>query len=73
MPGFPPAVKENPDFHLTLIGYSHEQRMVHTELVPNNLEIEQQINQVLEKNAHIDFLHLRSAIACCYICTIVRA
>jgi len=70
---FPPAIKENPSFHLTLIGYSHEQRMVHTELVPDNLEIEHQINQVLENNPNIDFLHVRSAIACCYICTIVRA
>ena len=47
--------------------------MVHTELVPDNLEIEHQINQVLENNPNIDVLHVRSAIACCYICTIVRA
>lgn len=70
---FPPAIKENPSFHLTLIGYSPDQRMVHTELVQNNLEIEEQINLIFEEHTQIDFLHVRSAVACCYICTIVRA
>ncbi|MFA6468866.1 MAG: DUF1203 domain-containing protein [Bacteroidota bacterium] len=69
---FPPEIKNDPvNFPLTLIGYSQEQRMVHTQLVGNN-DVDELIPYIFSANSRIEYLHVRNAEAGCYICRIER-
>lgn len=70
---FPPEIKaDKKHFHLTLIGYSAEQQMVYTKLVGDN-DVDELIAVIFDKHEEIEYLHARSAEACCYICKIERA
>jgi hypothetical protein len=69
---FPPEIKEDKEhFHLTLIGYSSEQKMVYTQLVGER-DIDKLIEILFDKHPEIEYLHARSAGACCFICKIER-
>jgi hypothetical protein len=69
---FPKEIKEDKiHFHLTLIGYNTEQKMVYTKLVGNQ-DIDELIERVFEKHREVEYLHARSAEACCFICRIER-
>ena len=71
---FPEEIKrEKEHFSLTLIGYNKEQWMAHTELVTDNDTIDEQIENLFDKFPEIEYLHVRSTKACCYICKITRA
>jgi len=71
---FPEEIKrEKAHFSLTLIGYSKEQRMLYTGLVTDNDTIDEQIENLFDKFPEIEYLHVRSTKACCYICKIMRA
>jgi hypothetical protein len=70
---FPREIKNDPvNFPLTLIGYSKNQRMVHTQLVGNN-DVDELIDSIFAKNKSVEYLHARNAEAGCYICTIERS
>jgi hypothetical protein len=70
---FPPEIKaDRIHFQLTLIGYNTKQEMVFSKLVGEK-DIDELIQQVFDTRAEIEYLHARSAEACCYICKIVRA
>jgi hypothetical protein len=69
---FPPEIKANKkSFPLSLIGYDNEQQMVFTQLV-GDADVDELINDILDKNAGIEYLHARNAEACCFICKIER-
>ena len=71
---FPPEIKaDKKSFPLTLIGYSKEQKMVFTRLVGDD-DIDWLIPKVFEEQAGggVDYLHVRNAQACCYICKVER-
>ncbi|MFA6456734.1 MAG: DUF1203 domain-containing protein [Bacteroidota bacterium] len=69
---FPPEIKNDPvNFPLTLIGYTKDQRMIHTQLVGNN-DVDELIPFIFNSNAGIEYLHARNAEAGCYICRIER-
>ncbi len=69
---FPPEIKADKEhFHLTLIGYSTEQMMVHTELVGDR-DVDNLIVQIFNEHPEVAYLQARSAEACCYICKIER-
>ena len=69
---FPPEIKADKEsFHLTLIGYSKEQMMVFTQLVGDD-DVDSLIPKIFEKRPDIEYLHARSAEACCFICKIER-
>jgi hypothetical protein len=69
---FPPEIKaDKQNFPLSLIGYSHDQRMIFSRLV-GEADIEDLIEEVFAQYAEIAYLHARNAEACCYICTIER-
>ena len=69
---FPPEIKADKEsFHLTLIGYSKEQMMVFTQLVGDD-DVDLLIPKIFEKRPDIEYLHARSAEACCFICKIER-
>ena len=69
---FPPALKaDKKSFPITLIGYDKEQMMVYTKLV-GDADIDELITAILGSHPEIEFLHARSALACCYICKIER-
>ena len=71
---FPEEIKrEKEHFSLTLIGYSQEQWMLHTELVTDNDSVDEQIEHLFDRFPKIEYLHVRSAKAGCYICKITRA
>ncbi len=70
---FPPEIKANKEsFPLTLIGYNKEQKMVLTRLVGDD-DPDLLIPQLLQDHAEVDYLHVRNAQACCYICKVERA
>ncbi|MFA6440144.1 MAG: DUF1203 domain-containing protein [Bacteriovoracaceae bacterium] len=70
---FPPEIKNDPvNFPLTLIGYSKDQKMVHTQLVGNN-DIDELIVSIFAANKNVDYLHARNSEAGCYICKIERS
>lgn len=70
---FPPEIKaDKKHFKLTLIGYDSAQMMVYSRLVADN-DIDEMIIKVFDEHPEIQYLHARSAEACCYICAIERA
>ncbi len=69
---FPPEIKNDKEhFHLTLIGYSADQQMVFTALVGND-DVDTLIVETFERHPKVEYLHARSAEACCFICKIER-
>ncbi|HEX2608367.1 MAG TPA: DUF1203 domain-containing protein [Flavisolibacter sp.] len=69
---FPPEIKaDKKRFPLTLIGYSKDQQMVHSQLVGDQ-DVEDLIEALFASKTAIDYLHVRNAEACCYICRINR-
>jgi hypothetical protein len=69
---FPMAIKtDKVNFPLTLIGYSHEQRMVFTKLV-GDADVDDLIEEIFNTHQHVLYLHARNAEAGCYICKIER-
>ncbi len=69
---FPPEIKaDKENFHLTLIGYNKEQMMVFTQLVGDD-DVDLLIPKIFEERPDIEYLHARSAEACCFICKIER-
>ncbi len=69
---FPTAIKaDRESFPLTLIGYSTDQRMVHTELVGDK-DVDELIRSIFEAKPEVDYLHARNAEAGCFICKIER-
>ncbi|HWK06863.1 MAG TPA: DUF1203 domain-containing protein [Puia sp.] len=69
---FPPEIKADKEsFPLTLIGYSKEQKMVFTRLVGDD-DIDLLIPQIFEEKEAVDYLHVRNAKACCFICKVER-
>jgi hypothetical protein len=70
---FPPEIKaDKKSFTITLIGYSKEQQMNYNKLLADNEDIDLVIPQIFDKHAEVEYLHARSAKACCYICKIER-
>jgi hypothetical protein len=70
---FPTAIKADTDhFHLTLIGYNFDQQMIYTKLV-GDADVDELISRILDNYPQVNYLHARSAEACCYICRIERA
>jgi Protein of unknown function (DUF1203) len=71
---FPYEIKKEKDrFKLTLIGYNSIQWMVYTQFVDDIDRIDEMIVEIFDQHRGIEYLHVRSAIACCFICKIVRA
>ncbi len=69
---FPPEIKaDKVHFHLTLIGYNHKQQMIFTRLVGDD-DVDILIPEIFEQHPEIEYLHARSAEACCFICKIER-
>ncbi|HEX9512569.1 MAG TPA: DUF1203 domain-containing protein [Puia sp.] len=69
---FPPEIKADKEsFPLTLIGYSKEQRMVFTRLVGDD-DIDLLIPEIFEEKTAVEYLHVRNAKACCFICKVER-
>ena len=69
---FPPEIKANKkSFPLSLIGYNKDQMMVFTQLV-GDADVDEMIIEIFEKNPEVEYLHVRNAEACCYICRIER-
>ena len=70
---FPPEIKEDKEhFHLTLIGYDALQMMALSQLVDDD-DVDELIVKIFDNYPEIEYLHARSAEACCYICKIERA
>jgi hypothetical protein len=70
---FPPEIKADKEhFHITLIGYDAEQMMVFTKLVGDEEDIDFLIPEIFKEYPEVEYLHARSAEACCYICKIER-
>jgi hypothetical protein len=63
------ADKEN--FPLTLIGYSHDQKMIFTKLVGDD-DVDHLIPKIFEEEVNVAYLHARNSEACCFICRIER-
>ena len=71
---FPPEIKaDKKSFVITLIGYNQEQQMIYTKLVADDEDIDLLIPEIFAKHPDIEYLHARSAKACCFICKIERA
>ena len=69
---FPPEIKaDKKSFPLTLIGYSKEQMMVHTQLVGDD-DVDELIPKIFAKRPDIEYMHARNAEASCFICKIER-
>ena len=69
---FPPAIKaDKKSFPLSLIGYSKDQNMVFTRLVGDD-DVDILIQQIFDEKPHVEYLHVRNAAACCFICKIER-
>ncbi|HEY8782914.1 MAG TPA: DUF1203 domain-containing protein [Mucilaginibacter sp.] len=69
---FPPEIKaDKKSFPLTLVGYNDEQQMVFTKLVGDD-DVDELIAEIFEQQADVEYLHARSALACCFICKIER-
>jgi len=70
---FPPEIKNDKEhFKITLIGYDTKQMMVYTKLVGDR-DIDEMISEIFETKPQVEYLHARSAEACCFICKIERA
>jgi len=70
---FPPLIKADKEhFHLTLIGYDALQMMIVSQLVGED-DVDELIIKIFKQSPEIEYLHARSAEACCYICRIDRA
>ena len=71
---FPPEIKaDKKSFVITLIGYTKEQQMTYTKLVADDEDIDLLIPNIFSAHPEIEYLHARSAKACCFICKIERA
>ena len=71
---FPVEIKNDKEhFTITLIGYNSNQKMNLTRLVGETEDIDELINKIFEEKPEVEYLHARSAKACCYICKIERA
>lgn len=69
---FPPEIKNNKDsFPLSLIGYSKKQNMVFSRLVGDD-DVDQLIERIFDEHPKVEYLHVRNAEACCYICKVER-
>jgi hypothetical protein len=69
---FPPEIKSNKEsFPLTLIGYSKKQNMIFTQLVGDD-DVDDLIGKIFEEHPKVEYLHVRNAEACCYICKVER-
>lgn len=69
---FPPEIKSDKvNFPLSLIGYSKDQKMIFTKLVGDD-DVDVLIPKIFEENSKIEYLHVRNAQACCFICKIER-
>ncbi|WP_207511903.1 DUF1203 domain-containing protein [Longitalea luteola] len=69
---FPPEIKANKkSFPLSLIGYSHDQQMIFTQLVGDD-DVDELITRIFIQRPEVAYLHARNAQACCYICKIER-
>ena len=69
---FPKEIKaDKQHFPLTLIGYSRSQKMIYTRLVGED-DVDDLIEQILDENQYISYLHARNAEAACFICKIIR-
>jgi hypothetical protein len=69
---FPPEIKaDKENFPLTLIGYSHDQRMNFTQRVGDE-DVDEMIAEIFVSYPEIAYLHARNSEACCYICKIER-
>lgn len=47
--------------------------MVFAQLVHDNDRIDEMITEIFDQHHEIEYLHVRSAIASCFICKIVRS
>jgi hypothetical protein len=69
---FPPEIKANKtSFPLSLIGYSTDQQMIFTKLV-GDADVDELIVEIFEQQSDVEYLHVRNAQACCFICKIER-
>jgi len=69
---FPPDIKADKiSFPLTLLGYSKEQNMMVTRLVGDD-DVDVLIQKIFDDQPNVEFLHVRNAKACCFICKIER-
>jgi hypothetical protein len=69
---FPPEIKaDKKHFKLTLIGYNKDQQMVLSKLVGEQ-DPDEMIEKIFYERPEVEYLHARSAEACCYICKIER-
>jgi hypothetical protein len=69
---FPPEIKaDKKHFKLTFIGYNKDQQMVLSKLVGDH-DADEMIEKILFERPEVEYLHARSAEACCYICKIER-
>ena len=69
---FPPEIKaDKVNFPLSLIGYSSDQRMMHTQLVGEG-DVDELIDSIFARQPNVAFLHARNAEAQCFICQINR-
>jgi hypothetical protein len=70
---FPPEIKNNREsFPLSLIGYSRKQNMIFTHLVGDD-DVDLLIEKIFDENPKVEYLHVRNAEACCYICKVERS
>lgn len=69
---FPPEIKNDKEhFHSTLIGYDKNQMMVYTKMVGDR-DVDEMITGIFNRHPEVEYMHARSAEACCYICRIER-
>ena len=69
---FPPEIKADKEhFHLTLIGYDNLQTMKVSQLVGDD-DVDELILKIFYEYPEVEYLHVRSAEACCFICRIER-
>jgi hypothetical protein len=69
---FPPEIKaDKKSFPLTLIGYTSAQQMAMTKLVGDD-DVDELINDLFDQHPEVEYLHVRNAEACCYICKVER-
>ncbi len=69
---FPSEIKaDKTHFHISLIGYNAGQQMLYSRLVGDE-DIDEMIGRIFDQHPDVEYLHARSAEACCYICRIER-
>jgi Protein of unknown function (DUF1203) len=69
---FPAAIKADKiNFPLSLIGYNSNDCMLYSKLVGDE-DVEVLIEQIFNRYTEINYLHVRNAAACCFICKIER-